>query len=316
VTLTLQRRVDGEETRALTLTLKQNYQSQLQVAATKDEALTLAISAAENLMKAVKLSSSSDEKRQLKSQCGVLMDVADRIKKSTNWAPLSKEQPQSTKSAQIGQWAADVSALTRSASAHKETASSSTPTTYSDSQSVVPVTTGSTAGNLQLSYISSPSRASFDLPSLYSLCRDDCQQNSGLLIDLSDDQPNPSYKSWEANTQFKESSDHNRDILLLPFEAKTREPSPLTQSSSKPRLPQTSTGATSNSASATPIPPKVASRAHIHRLTEPVSTRKRSKKEDIILLKASVVNGFKCPPWDKNPATTDFTPQDGQALFV
>ena len=90
VTLTLQRCADGKETQALVLTLKQNYQSQLQVAATKDEALTLAISAAENLMKALKLSSSSDEKRQLKSQCGVLMDVADRIKKSTNWTPLSK----------------------------------------------------------------------------------------------------------------------------------------------------------------------------------------------------------------------------------
>ena len=156
----------------------QNYQSQLQVAATKDEALTLAISAAENLMKALKFSSSSDEKRQLKVQCGVLMDVADRIKKSTNWTPLSKElalskeltlskeQPQSTKSAQIGQWAANVSALTSSASAYKEMASSSTPTTYSDSQSVAPVTTGSTAGNLQLSYISSPSRESLDIPSL------------------------------------------------------------------------------------------------------------------------------------------------------
>jgi calpain-7 len=260
-------------------------------------------------MKAVKLSSSSDEKRQLKSQCGVLMDVADRIKKSTNWAPLTKEQPQSTKSTQIGQWAANVSALASSASAYEETASSGTSTTNSVSQSVVPVTTGSTAGNLQLSYVSSPSRSPLDT----SLYRDDRQQTSGPLVDLSDDQPIPSYNSWEANTQFKE-SDHGRDIL--PFEAKTRGPSPLTQSSSEPRLAQTSTGATSNSASATPIPPKLASPAHIHRLTEPASTRKRSKKEDIILLKASVVNGFKCPPWDKNPATTDFTPQDGQDLFV
>ena len=311
MTLTLQRCADGKETQALVLTLKQNYQSQLQVAATKDEALTLAISAAENLMKALKLSSSSDEKRQLKSQCGVLMDVADRIKKSTNWTPLSKEQPESTKSAQIGQWAANVSALTSSASAYKETASPGTPTTYSVSQSVVPGTTGSTAGNSQLSYVSSPSRP----PLNTSLCGDDCQQSSGLLIDLSDDQPIPSYNSWEANTQFKE-SDHSRDVLLSSFEAKARGPSPLTQSSSEPRLPQTSTGATSNSASATPIPPKLASPAHIHRLTEPVSTRKRSKKEDIILLKASVVNGFKCPPWDKNPATADFTPQNGQELFV
>lgn len=291
----------------------QNYQSQLQVAATKDEALALAISAAENLMKAVKLSSCSDEKRQLKSQCGVLMDVADRIKKSTNWTPQSKEQPQSTKNAQISQWAANVNALTSSASAYNERAASDTPTTHSVPKSVVPDTTGSTAGNLQLSYISSPSRSPLDT----SFYKDDRQQSSGPLIDLSDDQPISSHNSWnaKADTQSKEDG-HSRDIVLSPFEAMGRGPSPLTQSSSEPRLPQISTGATSNSASVTHIPPKLASSAQIHRLIEPISTRKRSKKEDIILLKASVVNGFKCPPWDKNPAATEFTPQDGQDLFV
>jgi hypothetical protein len=281
----------------------QNYQSQLQVAATKDEALTLAISAAENLMKALKLSSSSEEKRQLKSQCGVLMDVADRIKKSTTWMPPSKERPPSTKSAQIGQWAANVTALTSSASAYNESTSSDAPATHSVSQSAVPVTAGSTAGNSQLSYISIPSQSPLDT----SPYRDDRQRSSGPLIDLSDDQPISSYNSWnaKADTHFKEDG-HSRDKLLSPFEAKIRDLSPLTQLSSEPRIPQTSTRAMSSSASP----------AHIHRLTEPISTRKRSKKEDIILLKASVVNGFKCPPWDKNPAATDFTPQNGQDLFV
>jgi hypothetical protein len=33
------------------------------------------------------------------------------------------------------------------------------------------------------------------------------------------------------------------------------------------------------------------------------------------LLKASVVNGFKCPPWDKTPAAADFLPENGQELF-
>ena len=60
---------------------------------------------------------------------------------------------------------------------------------------------------------------------------------------------------------------------------------------------------------------KLASPAHVHRLSEPISTRKRSRKEDIILLKASVVNGFKCPPWDKVPAAAEFLPEDGQDIF-
>jgi hypothetical protein len=69
-------------------------------------------------------------------------------------------------------------------------------------------------------------------------------------------------------------------------------------------------------ASATSITTKLSSQSHIHRLAEPVSTRKRSRKEDIILLRASVVNGFKCPPWDRNPPTAEFVPQEGQTLFT
>lgn len=44
----------------------------------------------------------------------------------------------------------------------------------------------------------------------------------------------------------------------------------------------------------------------IRKLREPVSSRKRKTKEDIILLKASLVNGVKCPPWDKTPNAAEF----------
>lgn len=81
-------------------------------------------------------------------------------------------------------------------------------------------------------------------------------------------------------------------------------------------LQPTTPVAYAGTASMTSAAPKLAPSSHIHRLAEPVSTRKRSRKEDIILLKASVVNGFKCPPWDKNPAPSDFTPQHGQELFM
>jgi calpain-7 len=56
--------------------------------------------------------------------------------------------------------------------------------------------------------------------------------------------------------------------------------------------------------------------SRIRRLAEPVSVRKRSKREDIILLKASMVNGFKCPPWDKHPPPSEFVPQQDAELFM
>lgn len=64
------------------------------------------------------------------------------------------------------------------------------------------------------------------------------------------------------------------------------------------------------------VAPATVSYANIHRLAEPISNRKRSKKEDIILLKASVVNGFKCPPWDKTPSTSEFLLQGGRDAFM
>lgn len=101
----------------------QNYQSQLQTAASKDEALTLAIGAAENLMKALKLSSDVEEKKQLKKQCGVLMDVAHRIKNSTEWTAPVKQESEVDKNVQIGQWAANIESSASSDLAHGGAAS-------------------------------------------------------------------------------------------------------------------------------------------------------------------------------------------------
>jgi calpain-7 len=86
----------------------QRYESQLQTAATKDEALRLAISVAENLVKAIKLSSTVEQKKELKAKCGVIMDTADRIKKSENWTPLAPPVRQDFKQGEVEQWAANV----------------------------------------------------------------------------------------------------------------------------------------------------------------------------------------------------------------
>lgn len=60
----------------------------------------------------------------------------------------------------------------------------------------------------------------------------------------------------------------------------------------------------------------VPSAAKTYRTKEPVSTRKRSNRESIILLKASAVNGFKFPPWEKTPVSEEFTAANGAPSFV
>ncbi|KAK0794262.1 cysteine protease [Friedmanniomyces endolithicus] len=48
----------------------------------------------------------------------------------------------------------------------------------------------------------------------------------------------------------------------------------------------------------------------------PESTRKPSRAEQILLLKASYLNNFKFPPWTTPPAPDEFDLADGESLFV
>jgi calpain-7 len=105
------------------LQVLQKYRSQLQSATSKDEALTLAISAAENLMKALKLSSDPNEKKQLKAQCGAIMDAAGRIKNDANWKPTVGPRQARTRNEQIDQWAAEVVSAQSPAAVPEDTAS-------------------------------------------------------------------------------------------------------------------------------------------------------------------------------------------------
>ena len=51
-------------------------------------------------------------------------------------------------------------------------------------------------------------------------------------------------------------------------------------------------------------------------LKEPVSTRQLPKSEQILLLKASYLNGFKFPPWTASPVDGDFARADDEDLFL
>ena len=53
----------------------------------------------------------------------------------------------------------------------------------------------------------------------------------------------------------------------------------------------------------------------IKKLDEPVSKRTPTTAENILLLKASKLNGFKFPPWKGPPPESDFEPKDGEQLF-
>lgn len=52
------------------------------------------------------------------------------------------------------------------------------------------------------------------------------------------------------------------------------------------------------------------------KLVEPKSDRKLSTSEQILLLKASQLNGFKFPPWTNAPQDSDFQLLDGQERFT
>jgi calpain-7 len=297
----------------LNLQRLQSYTKQLQTAASKDEALAFALNAAENLMKALKLSSRADEKKQLKARCGALMDAADRIKNSEEWTPSVDPN---TKEARILRWAANIDPRHSPGPAYQEVGRAC-PVEHTP-RSRPPGDLLSASGNSPISSISFPSQTQ-QLYAGSTLCRDDSRHASIPLIDLSDDQSQTLYeRSWNtpADAPRKDSREAHKNDLLdtgIAPEATQRAPPPLLQ----PGIQQSITAAT-DSAELVLERAKVArlaSSSHIHRLTEPASTRKRSRKEDIILLKASIVNGFKCPPWDKSPATTEFLPENGQSLF-
>lgn len=53
----------------------------------------------------------------------------------------------------------------------------------------------------------------------------------------------------------------------------------------------------------------------IKKLEEPVSLRQQSTAEKILLMKASQLNGFKFPPWQRPPADTEFNLGPGETPF-
>lgn len=54
----------------------------------------------------------------------------------------------------------------------------------------------------------------------------------------------------------------------------------------------------------------------LKKLKEPISSRTLTKAEEILLLKASKLNGFKFPPWKNAPKDSDFELKADEAPFL
>jgi calpain-7 len=248
-------------------------------------------------MKALKLSSEPDEKKQLKAQCSEFMDIADRIKNAKDWAALIRQLPEGTKSEppkrtkheQIGKWAAEVAGSTNPTNKFEDTASQSSYSLHGLSSKVTPVNTDTTSGtSLGSRDVSLAIRSTGVSKSAHN-------QPTGL----SENRLPPPYDS----TSMSPAGGRRGDNLQTEHQ---RETSTVASSEMAPKP-----------SSRRPTPATaISSGPHVHRLREPISTRKRSTKEEIILLKASRVNGLKCPPWNPNTTSAEFERQQGEALFT
>ncbi|KAF2096321.1 cysteine proteinase [Rhizodiscina lignyota] len=70
------------------------------------------------------------------------------------------------------------------------------------------------------------------------------------------------------------------------------------------------------SAKSSRVPSNANITRRVKRLLEPISTRQQSKAEQILVLRASDLNGFRFPPWKGAPGSNEFELVAGQKLFT
>ncbi|KAF1920465.1 hypothetical protein BDU57DRAFT_437660 [Ampelomyces quisqualis] len=291
----------------------EKFCSQLQSATSKDEALTLAISAAENLMSAMKLCSDPKEKKHLKAQCSDIMTAAGRIKSDANWRPLVEPPQAQAHRLNIGRWAEEVISAQSANTEHEDSISLSSFSRAGLTSTTAPVDHVSLpSGATPTSSVSGNKRSE-------SVQGRPSHQNaainpSPLLTGFSDD-----HSSRRIQLTFGAPTDtrHGERQQAAETSAADRFTFPGAIADTPLTLAYSASGHNNETQQGdTKAAPSLASYSHIHRLVEPTSTRKKSKREDIILLKASMVNGFKCPPWDKNPFPSEFVAHQDEEPFV
>jgi calpain-7 len=264
-------------------------------------------------MSAMKISSDPNEKKQLKQQCSDIMTTAGMIKNDANWKPLVNAQARTPQKLDINQWAAGVVSSQSTTTGFEDSASQSSLSHHGLSSITASVEdTSGLSGKPSISSLSLRGRSR--LGQELELDRK-AACDPVMLSNLSDDHFS-SPPDFKLNTPTDAGHEDRPQVKNTSAADMTSEPIAAIGTSSvstafafPPRTEVTHEGAASAS-------PSIASYSHIHRLAEPASTRKPTRREDIILLKASMVNGFKCPPWDRNPLPSEFTAQQDTELFM
>jgi calpain-7 len=295
----------------------------VQTAKTQDEALTLAINAADNLMKALKLTSDAGEKKILKSQCREVIDLADRIKKTANWTAYVPRHELNTEQNALGQRTADV---TKSGIKPESPFSADGNGDGNDALRISSLHTApSISPQVETSENSTSIAASQGqgIPAPKETDRYHRAEIFNPLMDLSERQSSLSSASDNVKPLTIEQpqldvsrngEDASRSKQVLGGKAKPDLHHIIPQEGNFVSETEAPPFATSTRAPLTV--PLTAAQKHVKRLKDPISTRKHTKKEDILLLRASVVNGFKFPPWEKNPSATEFALEEGAEAFT
>jgi calpain-7 len=260
-------------------------------------------------MEAMKLSSSLDERKQIRTQCNEAMAVANRIKSTDSWTPLVAPNSSSSRHERVGHWAAHVAGTATPDPAYGSSTRSNT--SHGDLFSTTgPIDGLATSGKSSASSLSAFLHAS-DVSSTVPSFKQEARQGLMPLIDLSDDASLFHIPSAITDASHKDSSnapidrDHPKSVSNDGLKSSVSPHSSSPRPQSKAPEPQTAA-----------LTPSTAPHSQIHRLREPISSRKLPPRESIILLKASIVNGFKFPPWDKAPSADEFVSEEGAAPYT
>ncbi|OCK78271.1 cysteine proteinase [Lepidopterella palustris CBS 459.81] len=306
-------------------------QSRIDDAPTQKEALNFAITAGELFMKALRLCTDKNEKIDLRAQCKLLLERAEQIHAAVQWPPrpavtspeANVSQPQSGFH-DIDRWTKAVGgspepeypfmdekdrsiSYTSSASEltlidlaidHNQVRS---PSLSSNDEASKPLT--SVAAQ---SVISRYSKSS-SIPSTRSK-----ESAFDSLIDFYKSRP----ESPRPPTKIDTPAIVPTHIVSTPICSPKAIVEPTTQLTPKQDVTITDTYWRATDSPATPKPLVTERRTQIRNLVEPISTRKLPKKEEILLLKSSKVNGFTFAPWNAPPKSSDFMLPNGADSFL
>ena len=295
-------RFDG----SLYLPISQNHELLVQSATSKDEALKQALAAAEKIMHAVKLTRDPAEKKILNNRFNAAADVARSVKNGT-WTP--------TRTTALFSRGSSTIATGPQISNPRNAAEPSTsyPTGHNrgvdvgvvqhQQLSLRPKSKADGIGAWAADVAEAAHHTSDDpypqstssIPNTSSGTETDAQFISpvGKSLPSTSSSHFPPAQSIHKSADYENARpDHSRSISQSQLD-------PVLQDDLKARRQQV----VQKELPVSDLPTSV---SHVRKLREPITSRKRTTKEEIILLKASLVNGVKCPPWDKIPSAEEF----------